>query len=247
MDLVDIIDKERILPAPKPDSKFWHDVDNKELYKKNLKEQSEEWYYRKKIVVYTSNSDGYRTKEFKTIDWKNSVVVFGCSHVYGIGNAEDDTITAQLESIIGYPVINMGVPGSSSTFAVHNAAILSRSYPTPKAVINVWTSPFRCPYYNKDNLIHCGDWFRDSVRMSDSWNKTIQHPISVLKLNSILSKELWERRTKYYEITLFPITSENLHCDLILPVDKARDMIHYGKQTNLLVAQKIANNIDISR
>ena len=38
------------------------------------------------------NSDGFRTMDFDKVDWKNSYVIIGCSHVQGIGNPYEETI-----------------------------------------------------------------------------------------------------------------------------------------------------------
>jgi hypothetical protein len=244
MDLLKRIDNFKFLPAPLYPNKFWHGQDTEEKYIENLKTQPQDWYYRKKKVIYNTNSDGYRTREFGDIDWGNSVVIFGCSYVFGVGHAEDDTISSQLEEILKIPVINMGVGGTSPTHAVHNASILSRGYPTPKGIINLWSSPFRCPYYTKDASINCGPW-NTKDEISVSWNKTIIHPIVNLKFNSLISKEMWSHKTAYYELTQFPITREVLNCDFVGPVDVGRDLTHFGRLTNQLVAEKIAENLKI--
>jgi hypothetical protein len=49
----------------------WFDQDTKELYKTNLKEQPDDWYYRVNKVEYNLNSAGYRTKDFNQINWSN--------------------------------------------------------------------------------------------------------------------------------------------------------------------------------
>ena len=42
---------------------------------KNLEKNPENWYYRTNPVEYALNSQQFRTKEFKVIDWKNSIVL----------------------------------------------------------------------------------------------------------------------------------------------------------------------------
>ena len=105
------------------------DQDTKELYKKNLRSQPDDWRYRNKLVKYTLNTHNYRTKEFNIIPWADSVVIFGCSFVFGIGAALDETIAAQLSSIIQKPVINMGAPGTSAMFSLYNSSILRKDCP----------------------------------------------------------------------------------------------------------------------
>lgn len=91
--------------------KCWSGTDTKKLYESNLKKQPKNWYYRNNNVRYTINSNGYRTYEFKDINWKNSVIIFGCSQVFGIGLDDEYTISNQLSKLIKCPVINMGMGG----------------------------------------------------------------------------------------------------------------------------------------
>ena len=132
----------------RPDTIDWFDQDTKERAKKNY---TPEWKYATKRIEYHVNSDGYRTKEWNDIHWANSIVLMGCSYVYGVGVAEDETISHQLEDKIGHPVINMGVPGSSPTFTIHNLSCLLAQY-NPKGVVIGWSGSGRAPYYL--SLIH---------------------------------------------------------------------------------------------
>ncbi len=243
MKILERIEKNKFFPVDRPDNKFWYDQDTKERYKHNLTTQPEDWSYRNKIIVYNTNSDGYRTKEFDKINWAKSVVIFGCSYVYGVGNAEDETISACLERIIGIPVINMGVAGSSPNFALHNSTILKIGYPVPKAVIHAWSSPYRCPYYNEKSVFHCGSWNRDINKMGQSWNSTTSNPAVNILMTARMAREMWSDKTNYYDFSIFSSTANYLNCDYIKQVDVARDLGHSGIKTNTLIAEKIAENI----
>lgn len=231
----------------------WFDQDTEDLYKKNLKYQPNDWYYRNKKIEYNLNSAGYRTREFTQINWSKSIVIFGCSCLFGVGNAEEDTITGQIEKITGIPTINLGVPGSSSTFSLHNAAILNDSYPTPKAIVNLWTSPFRCPYYTEDRVMQCGNWNYDRFKIGYHWNVDKNHASMNLKLNSMISKQLWQFKTLYYELSMFSTTAKYLECDFVKQVDNARDIrkengaiiAHPGKITNKITAEKIIKSLGL--
>jgi len=133
-----LIKKKQFIPM-KTFSSEWQGTDSKELYLENLQKQPLDWYYRNNRVKYTLNSKGYRTEEFKKIDWAESVVMFGCSMVYGTGVTDEDTISHNLSKIIDRPVINMGVGGSSISFSLHNSLILNSFYPTPKAILKWFT------------------------------------------------------------------------------------------------------------
>ena len=62
----------------------------------NLKKLPNTWRYATEDITYTMNSHGYRTKQFDNIDWNNSVVILGCSCVFGTGINESDTISYTL-------------------------------------------------------------------------------------------------------------------------------------------------------
>ena len=95
-------------------------TDTEEAFEENLKIMSKDWSYREKKIVYNFNSDGYRTYDFNTVDWKNSIVVLGCSCVFGAGLAEDETISYNLEQLTGRQTINMGVSGASNELIINN-------------------------------------------------------------------------------------------------------------------------------
>lgn len=255
MKILDRIDKGLLLPTQEQlKSKYWFDQDTEELYEKNLIHQPEDWYYRTKVVEYNLNSENYRTKEFNDINWSKSIVVFGCSYIFGIGSAEDETIPSYLEKITGMPVVNLGVPGSSPTFTLHNSIILNETYPTPKAIVVGWSSPYRYPYYTDNKVIHCGHWNRNEQKMSDVWCHNQNNPLVNLKLTSKIFKEIWSTKTKYYEFSMFHQSSKLLKCDFIQKLDNGRDVQkqpdgayvgHPGKETNLSVAKKIAKSLEL--
>ena len=72
----------------------WFDQDSRELFKKNLKSQPTSWKYRTTNITYRLNSMGYRTQEFDRIPWHKSIVLFGCSYIFGVGCELSSTIAA---------------------------------------------------------------------------------------------------------------------------------------------------------
>lgn len=235
----------------------WYDQDTEELYKKNLKEQSEDWYYRSTKVEYKINTAGYRTKEFDQINWAKSIVIFGCSCVFGVGVSEEDTISGQLQNMVNIPVINLGSAGSSSLFTLHNSMLLNESYPTPRAIVSVWTSPYRMPHYTKDKVNHCGNWNYDIHKIGYYWNIEKHNAITHLKLNAMTFREFWQSKTKYYELSLFHDSASLLKCSYISRIDSARDLVkdngsnffisHQGKETNKIAAEKIISALRLQK
>lgn len=161
--------KGKFLPVDAFVSAEFSGSDTKELFEKNLKTQPLDWEYRTKNVKYTINKDCYRAKEFNKVDWNSSIVVFGCSNVFGVGLDDSDTVCSVLEKITGVPVVNLGVGGSSINFSLHNSAILSNFYPTPLAVVHLWTEESRCVYYTKRKVVSYGAWNNEENSYADKW------------------------------------------------------------------------------
>ena len=218
------------------------DCDSPELYFMNLKTQPKDWHYRSKKIIYNVNSNGYRTKEWKDIDWKESIVIFGCSNTIGIGLAEDETISSQLERLCNRPVINMGVPASSIEFSFQNSVILSEYYPTPYAVVQLWTTIDRCTYFTKDSAERCGIWTPE-ISHYRSFVQNEYHSLMHSKFISIASRNLWKDKCKYYDATFFDRTSHYLECDYIKINDRARDLLHPGRNNAKDMALLIYKNL----
>jgi len=218
------------------------------VFEQNLKTQPEDWYYRTHPVKYTLNSLGYRTREFDDIDWKESIVMFGCSHVFGTGVTDEHTIPYFLEQLSGRPVINMGIGASSIQTVLHNSIILNDSkYPTPKAVINMWTGLSRYQLYKDDFVHHIGQWNYSSQQFEKKENII---PFNLMNIKMI--RNLWKNKTIYYEGNwwnwqkLINKLDKEIYCEFF-ENDRglARDLIHNGPVKNLEIAKKIYENLKL--
>lgn len=238
--LIDYIKAGNFLLVDSSFNKHWNGPDNRESYIENLKRQPADWYYRNNSVNYTFNRHGYRTYDFKKINWRESIVIFGCSNVLGTGLTDSDTLSAQLEKIINRPVINMGINGSSIEFSLYNSIILNQSYPTPKAVVQLWTGANRTIYFNKRSVETYGPWNMVRKNYVDHWNKDSTHGRVHALFANMISKQIWSNKTRYYEATFFFDTMKLLNCDYFSPKDLARDLTHPGRETIKEVANKIA-------
>jgi len=70
---------------------------------------------------YDYNSNGYRLTD--PIQWNDSIWFFGCSHVYGVGVLDHQTVPFQLEKNLNFPVLNLGVPRGSPMIIKYNLDI----------------------------------------------------------------------------------------------------------------------------
>jgi hypothetical protein len=218
--------------------------DNEKLFKKNLKTQPADWIYRNKTVQYSFNSRGYRTKEFADIDWKDSVVVFGCSYVFGEGLDTSDTITTNLQQLIGRPVINLGARGASVDFCHFNSIILSNSYPSPYAVVFLWPNISRTTmFYDSNWTGTVGAWNLPENRHLEYWFENTHMQQIQAKLYQMGSQQIWKSKTKFVEASFFDLTVDTLGCPKLEVYDKARDLNHPGIETAKSVAKYLASNI----
>jgi hypothetical protein len=195
------------------------------------------------------NSLNYRAPEFSNINWSESVVIFGCSNVFGVGLNDDETIPYHLEKLLKRPVVNMGVPGSSIAYSVFNQTVLAESNHSPYAVINLWTSINRITYFYEDGPCHIGPWtaryannnivIRSIKSVFDAWNvndsNPLMHSIMLQKLSEIIWKD-----TKHFQGTFFPNTSDALNVELFHCKDNASDNYHPGPLTAKEVAEQLA-------
>lgn len=218
--------------------------DSEELYRKNLKTQPDNWIYRNKKIEYRFNSRGYRTTEISDVNWTESVVVLGCSYVFGEGLSESDTITSQLEQMLKRPVVNLGARGASIDFCHFNSSILSNSYPVPYAVVILWPQLSRTTMFYDSNWIGTvGPWNLPENRHLEYWFDNLYMQQMQAKLYQISTQQIWKTKTRFCESSFFETTVDTLGCNKLEVLDRARDLVHPGIETAKAVAKYIALKI----
>ena len=120
-------------------TQIWEDEGSRKEFKKNKKKLGPDWYYYYKEISFEFNSNGFRAPEFDTIDWANSVVVFGDSFVSGDGNPIEDLATSLLQDMLKMPVINLGSSGTGIDLACWNSLLL---HETKRGLLKKWASFF---------------------------------------------------------------------------------------------------------
>ena len=220
-------------------------TDHETIYNKNLLTQPDDWFYRNNPIEYKLNKYGYRTIEFDTIDWSNSIVVFGCSNVFGVGLHEEDALSSQLSKLTNTTVINMGVNGSSIEYSLYNSMILNEHYPTPKAVVQVYSAIDRTTYYNKKNVTH---HLAGNMQQGDYMNLYTTDPTHArvhALMYQMINKQTWASKTKYYETSFFSDKFNTLNLDIVKFQDYARDLAHPGRITLQNLAMKIKDKLEL--
>jgi len=140
------------------DSFEWCVGDTEEDFETRLKDAPEDWKYREEKVNYILNSSGFRAPDWKDVDWGNSIVLLGCSCVYGVGIDDSETLDKFLSKELGHPVINLGVPGGSNELICLILANLLTYFKKPKAICIGWTTTDRAIYYQKGMHYNVGPW-----------------------------------------------------------------------------------------
>ena len=233
--------------------------DTRELFDESLKRNSKDWYYRNHEVKYILNSEKFRTKEFRDIDWKNSIVLIGCSCTFGIGVTEEDTIAANLQEITGKNVVNLGQPGASNSMIAYNSLHLKQNYPEPLAVVNLWTSMTR--YFVMTESFDLVNFVDDVDKRSNRTVTSATYNIMFMKM----ANEIWKDHPNYIQTCANDIEAENdkyttrfkysitrkLFPEALYVEDcfwsdvNARDSGHPGRKATKKLAKIIASNLKL--
>ena len=228
-------------------------VQEKKDYEKNKKKLNNTWRYFDKKVSYNLNSNFYRAPEWDTVNWKESIVVFGCSHVFGEGLAQDETVCYQLQNLLDRPVINLGQSGTSTMFSWHNSIKFFETFGVPYAVIQLWTDYGRLLYYTESEIKRVGFWSggcwdnydNEMKTLYSIWNKNDIHARTFFEFEAKASYEFWRSKTNYYQASYFKETANVANCDYFEQLDDARDLIHSGFLTHKQAAEIIYENSNI--
>lgn len=199
--------------------------DSKKDFIDSLKVKPKDWYYRNNPIKYTVNSHKFRTKEFEDIDWKNSIVMLGCSHTFGVGVTDEHTIAAYLEKFTGKYVVNLGSPGLSNGAIAYNTYYLKEKYPTPIAVVNLWTNMprwFRIGKGKKLENVALRAYYPDDnkqVQLDDVdkiLNTELVNNVIYMKMSNALWKDHPNHiQTCFYDYVIDDSTTNSLFSNLL--------------------------------
>jgi hypothetical protein len=227
---------------------YWDGTDSKKWYKENLKHNTQKYLLEKynfidKKIEYKFNKQGFRCDEFAKED---SIIFLGCSNTFGTGLNLQDTFSQKVADKYKLKNYNLGIAGGSndSCFRVgynwipllkpkfvvygqpqqHRLSILSDN----KIEIN-FQSNSRISYQRR-NLIH---WYNMFI-MNDT-NVLLQ-----FEKNTMAIKQLCQT----HNIPLICLEVDNYLPGDNEDRDYARDLLHYGVETNNKIAEIISKQID---
>lgn len=139
--------------------------DSEEQVLENIAKSTSDWYFKDKIITYSYNVYGHRSKNINEIDLDNYILFSGCSHTFGVGLELETTYPYLLSKKLGCDYYNLAVSASGPDVVQHN--ILNWYYSIqkkPKLVIIQWPDHSRFLSYNTEykNLIPRGNWQGDN-------------------------------------------------------------------------------------
>lgn len=215
--------------------------DNYDRYLSNLKEQPANWPWRNSQITYTLNSQKYRAPEWKDCNWSNSILVFGCSMVYGVGVDDKDTVTTQLSNFTNTPTINLGMGGTGLMFQLANSIILRENNVTPRAVVYIWPDKSRqTEFFGDKQVSHHGSWNVEHSCFKEAMLNDLhsQHMADYLIRNIRL---LWN--CPIIEASWYTNMASLTGGISLCFKDFARDCAHPGPETLKEAAEIIANRL----
>lgn len=247
----------------------WLSSDSQRQYQANLIKYPEKMLkFRDRTLNYTLNSGAFRAPEFSDIDWAESVVLFGCSVVFGDGLDDSECLSSQLSELLARPVINMGISGASARLMTMNNLVLHHSWPTPWRVINIWPAADRITEITAQGANCYGVWTQnmkhsrdrtafqrltgqltdyDALAQVRRWveiwttlNHEAYHMDTELFFNSLTVRSLWADRA--LDLTWAQDTGRVIGCELLNWdfENTARDLIHPSADTVRHWAEQIA-------
>jgi hypothetical protein len=199
-------------------------------------------------ISYIGNSSGYRTKEWKEINWKKCIIFLGDSATYGHGSAEIHTIPKIIEKETGIECVNMAIPGASSELLINISCVLINEL-NPKNVVLGHPSMPRLwdPISSTGNL---GPWLeyakgfaKESYELYDAWMKVKQRQIHKCSTNTLTLRTLW-KHTKLIEWTWDEAVAELIQTPYYKYLghtaeNLSRDGYHANKNIHTIIAQEI--------
>jgi hypothetical protein len=219
----------------------WHyPLDSPQVYKRNLLTQTRDWVWRDYPLRYRTNSQGYRTEEFDSIDWSQSVVFFGCSNVYGEGIGLEHTAAGLTPG-----GVNLGMGGAGPDFILANSIRLANSGVSPRACVYVWPNWSRClEYITEDRVELWGPW---NVTSSQAWawpfmQDDLKAQQQALDCYNQINR-LWSCPIVHVSYRWELCQLLGSACEYVAIVDRARDLIHPGIESNKNLARLVEERL----
>lgn len=186
-----------------------------------------------------------RYKTFDNFDWNNSIVVLGCSMVYGQGLTNEQTVAHQLELKLNIPCINLGVQGASPMYIWSELTDILDLGIKPKAIVVVWSDPSRfIEYLGTDvkNYTVTSAELPTATTIAKEWIAHEHQGFEFAK-RAIISSRVMCKDIPYFDYAWFHNKQLDLFNLSIYTCDSSTDRSHPGPLSYEKWAEHIANDI----
>lgn len=214
----------------------WYSIDDEESFRRNKQKFGDKFEWTETDITYHMNSNGCRYDEFDTVDFSNSYIIVGCSHVMGVGQRFEDTIGEQLSKKLGKRVINIGAVGAGNEVIFYNT--LWANSLNPLGIITLWSHTNRIFFYRNDgefDFISHYNYNESEIKNYIKEDYVLQS--SDLYMKTELYKQILIQYNKVQHFNFFDYGHNDYRP--IYDWDLARDMMHKGKDYNRQVADII--------
>jgi hypothetical protein len=185
-------------------------------------------------ITYSYNSHGFRDGEF---DDRDCGIALGCSHTEGVGIPQQATWPTVLSQLTGFHVWNLGVKGASldTCFRLldHWLPVLKPKFlvvclpPAGRTEIFYHNRPYTLlPGHHPLGAL--GDYYK--VWVTDETNALVSHKKNLLAMEQLCN----QRQIPFYY-------SDHQSMQKKSQQSQARDLRHFGVETQAKFAQQIYN------
>jgi len=226
--------------------------DDKQDLQNNLRSQPLDWYYRDREIIYAHNTIGHRSTYLKDLNFDDYILFAGCSNTYGLGLELEQTYSYKVANYLQTDYYNLSLPSSGLDILYYNLQTWLIKFPKPKHIFIQWPDESR--FIQRDiisqNLYHSvGIWTTDT---NATKFMVLGDLLNYWRTRAELFYNLIKQQLDQYNIGstfvsfVLDGTKVKIPENIIYPadLDKARDLIHYGNNTNDDLYHKIINSLD---
>ena len=222
--------------------------DSLQRFNDSLKTKPADWYYRDKVITYKRNVNGHRCKNIEEINLNNYFLAIGCSHTEGVGLILEDTYAYSLSNQLNCDYYNLGLGGSGIDVLQYNLLTwMAKIKQKPKFIV------FQHPHENRFALVD--DY---EIKLQGSWTKVkesnefliladkLNYFSSKYKLIEVLIENVIDVPIIHLHIPYkygFEFTETPTSIVVDPNIDKARDDIHFGVETNKKITSDILQKL----
>jgi hypothetical protein len=219
--------------------------DQEIAYDRNVLTQRSDWYYKNKTIEYFYNESGHRSKNIANIDLDNYILFTGCSHTEGVGLELQKSYPYVTSELLQCDYYNLALGATGIDVMMYNLISWFSTIKTqPKAVIIQWPDYSRFVTIQSGlNIQPCGTWSTDpdiiTGILSDDKSKASF-------TRSLLAKRLIETVIScpiHYVTVKSQIIPDNIDSIEFTKLDLARDLAHFGIESNKKLAELLVDAI----